>query len=51
MIAYIYGRQQKDNFTNKYGVDPLSQIPKSSKPNSYLTQIQSENFPYIAQHP
>ena len=37
MIAYIYGQKK---FTNKYDLEAISQIPKSAKPNSYLTQIK-----------
>ena len=48
MIAYIYGPKKKKKkkklhqqiWRYKYDLEAISQIPKSTKPNSYLTQIK-----------
>ena len=44
MIAYIYGQKKRklhqQIWRYKYDLEAISQIPKSAKPNSYLTQIK-----------
>ena len=44
MIAYIYGQKKRklhqQIWRYKYDLEAISQIPKSAKPNSCLTQIK-----------